>query len=74
MANGPKTNIIPTYLLSNKDINKLWKILGRISDDPNNEFNLSQDAEDLNYTLQVDGKIAQSCHLSEFLWQFSSPL
>ena len=45
MTNNPKTNIIPTYLLSNKDINKLWKILGRISDDPNNEFNLSQDAE-----------------------------
>ena len=45
MTNDPKTNIIPTYLLSDKDINKLWNILGRISDDPNNEFNLSQDAE-----------------------------
>jgi len=40
-----KQIIIPTYLLSNKDINDLWKILGRIADDPNNEVKLSQDAE-----------------------------
>ena len=26
-------------------INDLWKILGRIADDPNNEIKVSQDAE-----------------------------
>ena len=45
MTNDPKTNIIPTYLLSDKDINKLWNILGRIADDSDNPIYPSEDAE-----------------------------
>ena len=45
----PQTNFkhitISSSLLHDEDIHKLWKILGRIADDPNNSVNPSEDAE-----------------------------
>ena len=40
-----KPIIIDSKYLKDEDIHELWKILGRITDNPNNEVKLSQDAE-----------------------------
>jgi len=40
-----KQTIISSKYLKDEDIHELWKILGRIADDPNNPVNPSQDAE-----------------------------
>ena len=36
---------VKSSLLTDEDMYKLWKILGRIADDPNNSVNPSEDAE-----------------------------
>ena len=36
---------VKSSLLTDEDIYKLWEILGRIADDPNNSVNPSEDAE-----------------------------
>ena len=36
---------VKSSLLTDEDIHKLWEILGRIADDPNNSVNPSEDAE-----------------------------
>ena len=36
---------VKSSLLTDEDIYTLWKILGRIADDPNNSINPSEDAE-----------------------------
>jgi len=45
----PQTNFkhvtLKSSLLTDEDIHELWKILGRIADDPNNPVDPSQDAE-----------------------------
>ena len=45
----PQTNFkhitIHSSLLHDDEISALWKILGRIADDPTNDVNPSQDAE-----------------------------
>ena len=41
----PQPNIISSEHLKDEDISRLWKILGRIADDPNNSVNPSEDAE-----------------------------
>ena len=45
----PQTNFkhitIYSSLLEDDEISMLWKILGRIADDPTNNINPSQDAE-----------------------------
>ena len=40
-----KTTIISSKHLKDEDISQLWKILGRIADDPDNTVNPSQAAE-----------------------------
>ena len=40
-----KYTTIKSHLLKNEEISLLWKILGRISDDPKNSVLPSQDAE-----------------------------
>ena len=39
------TIIVSSKYLKDEDINELWKILGRIADDPNNRLHPSEDAE-----------------------------
>ena len=36
---------VKSSLLTDEDIYKLWEILGRIADDPNNSVNPSENAE-----------------------------
>ena len=43
--NQPEPTIISSKHFKDEDISQLWKILGRIADDPNNSVNPSQDAE-----------------------------
>ena len=40
-----KQTIISSNHLKDEDVSKLWEILGRIADDPNNRLNPSEDAE-----------------------------
>ena len=40
-----KPIIISSNHLKDEDVSKLWEILGRIADDPNNKLNPSEDAE-----------------------------
>ena len=40
-----KQTIISSKHLKDEDIHDLWRILGRIADDPSNKINPSQDAE-----------------------------
>ena len=40
-----KQTIISSNHLKDEDVSKLWEILGRIADDPENPLNLSEDAE-----------------------------
>ena len=45
MIKNRKPTIVNSSLLNDDDWIKLWEILGRISDDPNNKINPSEDAE-----------------------------
>ena len=40
-----KQTIISSNHIKDEDVSKLWEILGRIADDPDNPLNPSQDAE-----------------------------
>ena len=44
-SKSPSQTIISSNHIKNDDVSKLWEILGRIADDPNNPLNPSQDAE-----------------------------